>query len=277
MSGRPAQLDSSLLARKGDARPVIPDDSPLTESVEGATSDVIPLHRVESAGPEPAQAALVPSMIHTAPAVSPRRRAVVILIALLVLALVAIALAFRGNRGHQPGTGAAGDPVPGHAVTATAQDPAPPSAAEVAKAPPETPAPPAAAAPEMPPAPPASPAAGEAPATSPEPPAAALPPAAPLRKPVAETPAAAPAPPTAPYLLQFASVRGERRARQEAARLQKLLARVLDGRKIVVVGTEVRGRTRYRLRAGGFDSLRTAISACRRVAHLKVDCLPIRR
>ena len=79
------------------------------------------------------------------------------------------------------------------------------------------------------------------------------------------------------YVLQFASVSAKRRAFEEAVRLQKRIGGILGDRKIEVVNSEVGGHTRYRLRAGSFGSLRTAISVCRRVARFDVDCLPIRR
>lgn len=298
MAGRPASLEGKLLARKGAAAPVIPDDSPLTESLEQATSDVVPLHRVE-APPEdaPAPAAPAPSQtVISEQPVSSWRRASIILVALLVLGLVAIVLANRDKkRSFEPppsaadaGTPTAPAPESGSAEEAAAAASAsePVSAPEPAPPPAATPAPVAApepaadVTPPPPPSPPAKAEPAEPPApAAPEPAAAAAPPEKPpaARPKPPATAAAAPAVSSKRYVLQFASITGERRARQEAARLQKLLGGVLDGRKIVVIDSQVGGRTRYRLRAGGYETLRAAMSTCRRVARVKVDCLPIRQ
>jgi hypothetical protein len=244
MAGRPATLEGSLLARKGDATPAIPDDSPLTESLEAATSDIVPLHRVEPSEAEPEQATLAPTAVRTARPVSPRRRAAIILVALLVLCLIVVALASGGTRSDSKPV-----PPPPARETGAVTAPAPVAPEMAAVAPPESPAAQAA------------------------PPAAA----APLKKPLKVTPVLAPVSPAQRYVLQFASVRGERQAAREAIRLQKRLGPVLDGRKIAVVGSKVSGVRRYRLRAGSYGSLRAAKTICRRVEIFKVECLPIRR
>lgn len=254
MAGRPAMLEGALLARKGDAAPVIPDDSPLTESVEAATSEVVPLHRVVAPADDPVRDAPPPVELPTK-LISPRRRVMIILAALLVLCLIAFALAARGT----------GDEVVSGALTAPAPESVPASPTKISVVtPPEVQPPPVVA----------------KPAPVPEVAMAAIDPlpivAAP-DKPRAVTPVLLPAPRPKLYVLQFASVGGERRAFKEAVRLQKRLGGILGDRKIVVVNSEVGGRTRYRLRAGSFGSLRMAISACRRVARFDVDCLPIRR
>jgi len=276
MAGRPAPLEGSLLARKGDATPVIPDDSPLMESVEGATSDVVPLHRVET--PEPAPPPVAPPLVETT-AVSPHRRAAIILVVLLVLFLVAVALAARGHRNGSvsgPAAAVTSGPV---ATSVPADLPAGSAPAPVPKAVSPEPAPPDTAPSEPGPPDTASPEGTVAavPSDSGTEPVPADPAPQPAQSPEAATPESAPAPPSKLYVLQFASVRDEDRAMKEAVRLQKRIGGALGGRKVVVVSTEVRGRKRYRLRAGSFDSLRVAIAACRNIARLKVDCLPIRR
>jgi len=305
MAGRPASLDSSLLARKGDATPAIPDDSPLTGSVEEATSDVVPLHRVALPDREPAaRAEMASSTVLPAQPDSHWRRAAIILVALLILGLFAVVLADRGNRGEfkppappaqrsealpqtdmppQPRTVTQAE-APAQAGAATQPESAMPPAP--AALPPKVAETPAGAAPE--PAVPA-PAVASVPSVPSE---TAAPPRLPLtvappaagesgEKPKAVTPALAPAAPVSRpvsrYVLQFASVRDERRAFQEAARLQKRIGGSLSGRKIKVVNSEVGGRLRYRLRVAGYATLREALAACRQVARLKVDCLPIRR
>lgn len=249
MAGRPAMLEGGLLVRKGDAEPVIPDNSPLTESLEAATSKVVPLHRVTAPADDPVPDAAPPPVEFPTQIISPRRRVIIILAALLVLCLIAFALAARGT----------GDGV----------EPGPPLAAATTGA---------LTAPEAAPASPTE-------LSAVTPPAAQLPPAAidPLpivaapEKPRTVSPVLLPVPRPKLYVLQFASVGGKRRAFEEAVRLQKHIGGIIGGRKIVVVNSEVGGRTRYRLRAGSFGSLRTAISVCRRVARFDVDCLPIRR
>ncbi len=255
MAGRPAMLEGALLARKGDAAPVIPHDSPLTESVEAATSEVVPLHRVVAPADDPVRDAPPPPVEFPTQLISPRRRVMIILAALLVLCLIAFALAARGT----------GDGVEPGALTAPAPESAPASPTKIAVVtPPEAQSSPVVAKPV--PVPEAAMAAIDP-----------LPIVAAPDKPRAVTPVLPPAPRPKLYVLQFASVGGERRAFEEAVRLQKRLGGILGDRKIVVVNSEVGGRTRYRLRAGSFGSLRTAISACRRVARFDVGCLPIRR
>lgn len=252
MAGTPATLEGSLLARKGAAVPVIPDDSPLLESVERATSDIVPLHRVEAPEIETPQAAVIPSDVRTAPLVSPRRRAAIILVALLVFCLIAVALASGGNRSDSERM------LPPAAETSMAPAPEP----VLANAPDTT----AVTPPEPRPM-------DSEPVAAPAEPVVA----APRKKPLTVTPVLATVSPSRRYVLQFASVRAERRAFQEAVRLQKRLGGILGGRKIVVVGSRVSGVKRYRLRAGAYGSLRAAKSICRRAAILKVECLPIRR
>ncbi len=264
MAGRPAMLEGGLLVRKGDAEPVIPDNSPLTESLEAATLKVVPLHRVTAPADDPVPDAAPPPVEFPTQIISPRRRVIIILAALLVLCLIAFALAARGTGdGVEPG------PPLAAATTGalTAPEAAPASPTELsAVTPPAAQLPPAVAKPTPAPVPPAATAAIDP-----------LPIVAAPEKPRTVSPVLLPVPRPKLYVLQFASVGGKRRAFEEAVRLQKHIGGIIGGRKIVVVNSEVGGRTRYRLRAGSFGSLRTAISVCRRVARFDVDCLPIRR
>ncbi|MEE8332733.1 MAG: hypothetical protein V3R85_02710, partial [Alphaproteobacteria bacterium] len=226
-----AMLEGSLLARKGYAAPVIPDDSPLTESVEAATSEVVPLHRVAAPADEPVPDTPPRPIEFPTQLISPRRRVAIILVALLVLCLIAFALAARGtSNGTEQGTpptaksGAIITPVPENTVAVV--DPRPTDFA--------------------------------------------------LEKPGTVTPVLQPVPRPKLYMLQFASLGGKRRAFEEVVRLQKSIGGILGGRKIMVINSGV-GRERYRLRAGSFESLRSAISTCQQVARFDVDCVPIRR
>jgi hypothetical protein len=81
-----------------------------------------------------------------------------------------------------------------------------------------------------------------------------------------------------PYAVQLASIASEKRANQEAFRLQKHLGGILSGREIKVEKAVVKNKgTRYRLRTSGYRSYADARAACKQVAALKVNCLAIRR
>ncbi len=78
--------------------------------------------------------------------------------------------------------------------------------------------------------------------------------------------------------MQLASIAVEKRANQEAFRLQKQLGHILGGREIGVEKAVVAGKgTMYRLRANGYRTQAEARSACAQIARLKVDCLALRR
>lgn len=84
--------------------------------------------------------------------------------------------------------------------------------------------------------------------------------------------------PAARYAVQLASITVEKRATQEAFRLQKQLGQILGGREIIVEKARVAGKgTRYRLRASGYPTQAEASAACSQIVRLKVDCLAIRR
>ena len=80
------------------------------------------------------------------------------------------------------------------------------------------------------------------------------------------------------YAVQLASIAVEKRANQEAFRLQKQLSHILGGREIGVEKAVVAGKgTMYRLRAYGYRTQAEARSVCEQIARLKVDCLALRR
>lgn len=80
------------------------------------------------------------------------------------------------------------------------------------------------------------------------------------------------------YAVQLASIAVEKRANQEAFRLQKQLSRILGGHEIGVEKAVVAGKgTMYRLRANGYRTQAEASSVCAQIARLKVDCLALRR
>ena len=80
------------------------------------------------------------------------------------------------------------------------------------------------------------------------------------------------------YAVQLASIAIEKRAGQEAFRLQKQLGHILGAHKIEIEKALVDGKgTMYRLRAGGYKTQAEANSACARVVQLKVNCLALRR
>jgi hypothetical protein len=84
--------------------------------------------------------------------------------------------------------------------------------------------------------------------------------------------------PAAPYAVQLASIASEKRAKEEAFRLQKYLGSLLGGREIKVEKAVIKGKgATYRLRAQGYRTYAEARAACTQVARRKVACLAIRR
>ena len=80
------------------------------------------------------------------------------------------------------------------------------------------------------------------------------------------------------YAVQLASIPIEKRANQEAFRLQKQLGHILGTHEIQVERAVVDGKgTMYRLRAGGYKTQAEASSACALVVKLKLKCLALRR
>lgn len=80
------------------------------------------------------------------------------------------------------------------------------------------------------------------------------------------------------YAVQLASITIEKRANQEAFRLQKQLGHILGGHEIEVEKAVIAGKgTMYRLRAGGYQTQAEARSTCAQLTQLKVNCLALRR
>jgi hypothetical protein len=82
--------------------------------------------------------------------------------------------------------------------------------------------------------------------------------------------------PTGRYAVQLASFRNERRAVKEAERLQKRIGKYLKGHKIAVVKGTVAGKgSVWRLRAKGYVRS-DARAICKQVKRLKTKCLALK-
>ncbi|MDA1324692.1 MAG: SPOR domain-containing protein [Proteobacteria bacterium] len=80
------------------------------------------------------------------------------------------------------------------------------------------------------------------------------------------------------YLLQLSAVPTAKSARVELARLKKRLGGILGNRKIIVVRAVPRGKPPvYRLRASAYESFGAARAACKQIKKRKMDCLVVRR
>jgi cell division septation protein DedD len=305
---RPASLDGSLLARKGDAAPAIGADSPMTQHL----GEPLPQ------APGGAFAADGPAMLSSDDA-SPVRRRMVLLVGGVLLIVLAAALV-AGAMSRSPSPASSGEAAPETkpaVITAAAApetltapvpamtaEPAPSAAAmpmdsatltlvkaaeevqaiaPAAGTPSEPPAPEpkVAALTEAPPPPPA-PMAMKAPETvapksTPTPPAPAKPEAQSANsKPMAPKVTATPVT-SGRYAIQFAAVKDAKRARVAAAQIEKRLASTLGGRKISVVKAALKDKgTVYRLRATGYRSYKDAQAACKQIAAMKITCLAVR-
>jgi cell division septation protein DedD len=320
--GRPAALDGSLLARKGDAVPAIPDESPLVLNFHD--------HRLEPklVGPEPVNPAPVrpvnlsqieqgnaatglPDRVTKGLAraserihlISSRVRwAATIVVTVLIVAV----LWLSNSSGETAPVQAQGAPV-GSPVAEGGKDGlgfnlvAVPEAPAVSVALP-TSAPVAAATPLAPQAvvaklegasgatvplsgriiPVSVPGSGSAPPvadldSAPEIPATLPKSVSPIPIPKAKPDVAA-IQASSRYAVQLASITIEKRANQEAFRLQKQLGHILGGHEIEVEKAIIAGKgTMYRLRAGGYQTQAEARSTCAQLTQLKVNCLALRR
>lgn len=84
--------------------------------------------------------------------------------------------------------------------------------------------------------------------------------------------------PAGRYAVQLASIAVEKRATQEAFRLQKQLGQILGDHEVQVEKAVVAGKgTMYRVRAGGYQTYAEASEACAQLAQIKVSCLALRR
>lgn len=326
-SGRPASLDSSLLARKGAATPAIPDESPLVLHLDE--------HRPEPFEAEPTQQGKTAeasdedgaagTVLQRASGWFSRLPARFRWTAIAVLAAIVGAAAWLSTRSGEPvpvgdqqtsvvapekvkqqGAGlnlvpAAGAPTPRPAAADNAGPteiamPLPTSAAVAASGVAGADIEAVSEGADLESTPPASergePASGtlipvnvppsDAPAV-----VEGVDPTPAIRAAVPKTVSPVPVPKAKPepvavavgrYAIQLASIGIEKRATEEAFRLQKQFGDVLGGREIRVESARVEGKgTMYRLRANGYRSLADARAACAQIERLKGNCLALRR
>lgn len=268
--GRPASLDGSLLARKGDAAPAIPPNSPLTEELGEPRPEPVALSLSSKA------AAATPTGWLQGPGARER------IVWILLLSFLAAALIFAATR-LLPTTAIVVGQTP--SGTEFARDESQPQSVAMAERPSEGPTirpvtATAAATPaiedgasgtsqtkDLPDAAPDRPA-GEVQVAKNTPLVAIVPlPAKPK-----------PAVRSGRYLLQLASLPSAGEAKRELNRLQDRLSRVLGERKIAVVRAVPKGKNPvYRLRASAYQTRNSARAACDRIKKLKIGCLVVRR
>lgn len=112
------------------------------------------------------------------------------------------------------------------------------------------------------------------------PPQQALPmPPKPAAKPAVLAPPKIPVTPSAPsFALQLASLKSEKAAAGESARLQRQLGNALDGQAITVERATVANRgVVYRLKVGNFSSAKQAATLCKTLKEKKQSCLVVRQ
>ena len=246
--GRPASLDGSLLARKGDATPAIAHNSPLTEELGEPRPDPIQMSFGAS------HTGSVPSATEDGSGARGRTLSVMLLV------LVAAAIMYTASQvlptaatvtSLSQSDAKSTDETGGKAEGSLKSDPAPSKAREVTEK---------TATPEKPidatsgPAAPADTiiAAKNAPV------AVVVPQAT-----VAKLPKSPPSVRSGRYLLQLASLPSDCEARRELARLQDRLRPVLGKRKIAVVRAVPKGRSPvYSLRASAYRTQKLARTAC---------------
>jgi hypothetical protein len=261
---RPASLEGSLLARKGDAAPAIASDSPLLD---------------ELGEPRPNRPGAAPGSGKSGAAANallgrfgrglawfadhPVYGILGLAIGIAILFAVAIAaLAPPPDTVSSPTLPAPQEitiPTDGNSMTEP-PDTVKEAAAELPKA----------RISETTVAPPELPKKVIAP---PEPPARVVP--VPVAKPVI---VAKPSGRSGRYVLQLSAVPTAQSARSELARLTKRLGRLLGNRKIIVVKAVPPGkRPIYRLRASAYDTRAAARAACNRIRKRKMACWVVRR
>ena len=269
---RPASLDGSLLARKGDAAPAIANDSPLLEELGEPRPDR-PVGRSGAIQTVADGSGAVLGMIGrgmTWLAGHPVYGVLVLAMGIAILFTVTIAaLTPSSNSVSAPAVStpvaAVGAPEeinnptdgksmtePSDAVTETATMPS-----ETVMVPPDT----------------------QARLVAPDPPAKLT-----LPEPAAAKPPAKPAVATIPsgrsggYLLQLSAVPTAKAARSELARLESRLRSLLGNRKIVVVKAVPPGKPPvYRLRASAYGTRGAARAACKRIRKKNMACWVVKR
>lgn len=279
---KPASLDGSLLARKGDAAPAISIDSPLLEELGEPRPDptrrkpadtAVDASRPPAGGQDDSAAGGLSSR--------PSFRIISVVVGLAVLFIVAfLALKQPPEENLVPGHGPKQSKPVGAVSSATATPASSqPSASEtglsgltagdsqkaaitkpkMAKA--DTVSAAVASEPRAPVAPPA--------ATEKNSTAVAAVPRPAMAKPVFRP---------GRYMLQLAAVSNERSARRELARLERRLGGLLGQRKLIVVKAVPRGKPPvFRLRASSYETRADAREACKLIQKKKIGCLVIRR
>ena len=283
-TSRPATLDGSLLARKGDAAPAISNNSPLLEELGEPRSE-------QPGGPYgtgPASVGsrggvaglfgrgLAWSAQHPIYGVLGFAVGIAILFTVTIIALTPSSEVVSPPVAPEPRMSvsepetiekpadAASLAKPADKAGETAVPAAKPEAAPVVMARPK----------------PAAPAASSA--TASKPPLVKSVPKPPVdSKRAVPTKPAVTAPPSSNsgrYLLQLSAVPSAKAARTELVRLNKRLGGVLGNRKIIVVKAVPRGKLPvYRLRASAYDTRSAARAACRQIRKKKMACIVIRR
>ncbi len=324
--GRPTPLDGSLLARKGDAVPAIPDDSPLVQHLDDRLAEAARLGPVSGDISAAAAAGfagrvnmglrwasrqirLISSQVRWAAAIV----AAVLIIAALWLSNSsnetspirtdrppdAVRVVEAGDDGLHlklttapdvpalqsgeigqalaPNPPAAADAMPASAALAITRTPsvepavANLDAADSASAPPR-----ASIIPMNVPSNELAPSVGDV-DSAPKIPATVPKSVSPIPFPK-DKPAVAAVPDTGRYAVQLASIAIEKRANEEAFRLQKQLGHILGGHEIEVEKAVVNGKgTMYRLRASGYRTQAEASRICAQIVQLKLNCLALRR
>jgi hypothetical protein len=91
-------------------------------------------------------------------------------------------------------------------------------------------------------------------------------------------PTAAPSKSSGKFLIQLASVKSQKRAEAEWARLKKSFPKVFGERELVVEKRTIAGRgTFYRVQTGRFETLKDARAMCASLKSKKQACLPVTR
>jgi hypothetical protein len=278
-------LDGSLLARKGDASPAIPSNSPLLDELgeprSGQPGGPSGIGKPVEAGSDAAPGLIGQLLAWVAR--HPIFGVIWLAIGIAILFGVTIA-ALTPWPDAAPPTPAASISVPEEITLPTDNDAmadVPVTETEAVDNAPET-----ISSPSGPPAALERPDLSAvtrsseplAPAVRPEPPA---PPPAKVAAPRPAPKPAAPAKPSVrsgPYLVQLSAVPNARGARRELARLEKRLGNILGDRDIIIVKAVPPGKLPvYRLRVRAYESRAAARAACNRIRKLKLDCLAVRR
>jgi hypothetical protein len=273
---RPASLDGSLPARKGDAAPAIANDSPLLEELgepRPAPSGGRLGAKKAFVGAPSALLGLLGNALawlagHPVFGVLGLAIGIAILFAVTIAALTPSPDATSSPTQPAPAASDAGPekiilPTDGKSMAETSD-----AVMEAATKPSKTTM--------APPDPPAAIALPEPPAkiVAPEPPAAVVAAKPPAKRAVAASPSRR----SGRYLLQLSAVADARSARSELVRLEKRLGRLLGKRKIIVVKAVPPGKPPvYRLRASSYNSRAAARAACTQIRKRKMACIVVKR